>query len=88
MQKSQDLIAILHRSDPRIPRRVLQSVAEPREQESKHTHAIRGVGGDDGVGDELETRGDDGNASLAESFMDHRVDQGGGGVADKRREEG
>jgi len=53
MQEPEHLIRVRHIADPRIPCRVFQTVSETGGHEDDDEDGVRGVAGDDDVGDEL-----------------------------------
>lgn len=87
MQQPQDLVRVYHRPDPRVPRRVLEPVAEAHEEVHYDEGWVGGMHADDDVADELRKGGEEGDAALAVLHVDWVVYKGGGSVADEGGEE-
>lgn len=87
VQEAENLVCRPHVADPRVPGRILQSVAKPRENEHQHQHRIRRMDRDNNVCNEMRPGTEERNATLAQRHVDLVVQQGRGSVAHQGREE-
>lgn len=70
MQQAQHLVCVCHITDPGIPPRVGEPIAEPGEDEAHHENGVRRVQAVDDVGEDMARGGDDGHAAPAEAQVD------------------
>ena len=81
MQQSHQLIAILHSTNPRIPRSILKSVSIADQDEDNRNDGVRRCHASDGIADDLESWGGDGDTELPKVHVNAVDGEGGEGVA-------
>lgn len=86
MQESQDLIRLRHISNPRIPSRIDQAIAEAYHHVEDNHDRKRWMDGHYEEGNEMTPCTDNGNPTLPEGHMNFVVSCCGKHVADEGRE--
>lgn len=75
MEDPQELVGVLHRSNPRIPRRVRNSNSECRYTEADYQPGVRASLRDDNVSDETEARAEQGSSASAKSYVNKAIEK-------------
>jgi len=88
VQDAHDLVCVGHAADPGVPCGVLEAGAEAGDGEDDNDGGEGRVEGGDEVGEDVGEGADEGDAALAELEVDYGAQEGGGGVAGERGEEG
>lgn len=87
MQDPEHFVRVRHDADPRVPRRVLEPVAEAGEDVDDEQHREGRVQARDDVGGEVAQAGHEGDAALPEVVVDPVVQERGSRVSQDWGEE-
>lgn len=85
MQQAEEFVGIGHIANPGVPGRILQPIPETGKDEAHHQHGIGRMETIHHVGDDMASRADGSDSSLAERHMDLIVDDGSQHVSHQGR---